>query len=876
MSDLKLYKGINNIDADLIEEANCNHKPAIHHCYALPATAAAIFIALGATGIFNTVSPQRKQVVPEDIVVTEEITTAVTTASPVISSDISHSNKAATTSLNAQSPAASTQTSVSYSKTSIISQNSQTETAQPPQEQTVQNTQVQTAAMPALTVTNLTSAGRETGTAAVSTVTTAVPEYNDEYEGSIIMRKYAAALAALMAISGTTSPAPVHAETVLEESPTASCTKKFLDECNVDLDLNSDGKVDIFDIYAMYRCEYGPDGTVPDYIKNKYDSITKKRENEKEEVVTIQGIDFYELPFWLDFRHFAAYYFTYCSMEPEYFDARYYVENCPDEYYDPLPLDVVKEHIMDITPWDGNEMFRTCMYVKNDDGTYRLFTADDLEDAYYYDEDGVYRENMDFFCNKTFSCEFYSFIGDLKSYVIPFINLKQEYADELINKGVADPDINSDGVYDFDDIVLLQYYVDTYLTSEDAQKLYYAYKHPKPSYFENYPAELRESPDNPITESEWNNARDFLSAMGLYYDSDNSVIRDMAKNYLLKNEVDSKYFDPVYYEKNHFAHYRYEACFMGADTDNNGSLFNILGVFEDYSYRYGPGAEKYKSLIEEYEKRNNYTENDVQEAFVTYYKNVKAGITPEPDMNLDGKIDFLDYCLLDDIDWAYMGIENDIFNSLARRYPEVVADINISQEAIYNYKNNFDFNNNGISCDYVETKCMRMYILDLLEPQYENKDALCTAIWEFEKEHPELKYMRTTDELMEAFIKAHDVGFTKKPEQKYEEYDEENTEDITNTDATTTASDSHNKVYSSPTAAKGSNGDANVDGTVDLSDTVLIMQALANPSKYGINGSDDGHITEEGWILADVDGNGVTNGDALTIQRSLLGLCSIN
>jgi hypothetical protein len=206
MSDLKLYKGINNIDADLIEEANCNHKPAIHHCYALPATAAAIFIALGATGIFNTVSPQRKQVVPEDIVVTEEITTAVTTASPVISSDISHSNKAATTSLNAQSPAASTQTSVSYSKTSIISQNSQTETAQPPQEQTVQNTQVQTAAMPVFTVTQTGSAGME-GTASVSTVTTAVSEYDYEYEGSIIMRKYAAALAALLIASNPTTAA---------------------------------------------------------------------------------------------------------------------------------------------------------------------------------------------------------------------------------------------------------------------------------------------------------------------------------------------------------------------------------------------------------------------------------------------------------------------------------------------------------------------------------------------------------------------------------------------------------------------------------------------------------------------------------------------
>ena len=74
---------------------------------------------------------------------------------------------------------------------------------------------------------------------------------------------------------------------------------------------------------------------------------------------------------------------------------------------------------------------------------------------------------------------------------------------------------------------------------------------------------------------------------------------------------------------------------------------------------------------------------------------------------------------------------------------------------------------------------------------------------------------------------------------------------------------------------KRRDGDVNGDGTVDLSDAVLIMQSLANPTKYGLNGSDDKHITEEGYLRADVDGEGVTNMDALTIQRYLLGLCSI-
>ena len=70
-----------------------------------------------------------------------------------------------------------------------------------------------------------------------------------------------------------------------------------------------------------------------------------------------------------------------------------------------------------------------------------------------------------------------------------------------------------------------------------------------------------------------------------------------------------------------------------------------------------------------------------------------------------------------------------------------------------------------------------------------------------------------------------------------------------------------------------SSGDANCDKDVDMSDAVLIMQSLANPNKYGLNGTDEHHITEEGINCADVDenGNGITVSDALKIQRYLLG-----
>ena len=52
------------------------------------------------------------------------------------------------------------------------------------------------------------------------------------------------------------------------------------------------------------------------------------------------------------------------------------------------------------------------------------------------------------------------------------------------------------------------------------------------------------------------------------------------------------------------------------------------------------------------------------------------------------------------------------------------------------------------------------------------------------------------------------------------------------------------------------------------------MQVLANPNKYGINGTDKNAVTQQGIANADVDtsSKGITNGDALMIQKYLLGL----
>ena len=69
-------------------------------------------------------------------------------------------------------------------------------------------------------------------------------------------------------------------------------------------------------------------------------------------------------------------------------------------------------------------------------------------------------------------------------------------------------------------------------------------------------------------------------------------------------------------------------------------------------------------------------------------------------------------------------------------------------------------------------------------------------------------------------------------------------------------------------------GDANCNGTLELSDAILIMQSLANPSRYGLASTEDGHLTQQGKLNGDVyeRGGGITANDALAIQRRLLNI----
>jgi hypothetical protein len=103
------------------------------------------------------------------------------------------------------------------------------------------------------------------------------------------------------------------------------------------------------------------------------------------------------------------------------------------------------------------------------------------------------------------------------------------------------------------------------------------------------------------------------------------------------------------------------------------------------------------------------------------------------------------------------------------------------------------------------------------------------------------------------------------------------TKKVTTTTTTTAPVVTQPYVVTDPPLQPTILGDANNDGGIDLSDAVIIMQALANPNKYGVSGTDRHRISAQGWVNADVHkrGNGVSSNDALAIQKYCLGLVSL-
>lgn len=83
-------------------------------------------------------------------------------------------------------------------------------------------------------------------------------------------------------------------------------------------------------------------------------------------------------------------------------------------------------------------------------------------------------------------------------------------------------------------------------------------------------------------------------------------------------------------------------------------------------------------------------------------------------------------------------------------------------------------------------------------------------------------------------------------------------------------------VYTAESGGEILYGDANENGTLEIADVVLIMQAISDNDKYGVGGSDEYAMTANGKRNADCykPGSDLTSMDALSVQRKLAGLIS--
>lgn len=218
------------------------------------------------------------------------------------------------------------------------------------------------------------------------------------------------------------------------------------------------------------------------------------------------------------------------------------------------------------------------------------------------------------------------------------------------------------------------------------------------------------------------------------------------------------------------------------------------------------------SLCENYVYAFTYASQKTRQyIFDNYYVNVEAGIMPPPDVNMNGVVDEHDYICAENTLYSQTHTSENV-----NTVPEKIMD---------NYIKNFDLDGSGVSGDAMDTAILLDYVsrtCGIAESDLE------TMAWNNRGQYTNTQLAEQTAE------------------------------------TTTTAM---------PRKSAPKIGDANCDTDLDLSDAVIIMQALANPDKYEVYGTSEYHITEQGRINADVDKSteGMTVNDALCIQQYLLG-----
>ena len=280
MSDYKLYEGINNIDDDLIEEADRKATPIIRKYYSFAAAAAVVVLAFGAAGwgLFHKGNELLDKDKHDVNVISEEVTTTSVTGTDIICTTASEGHNSIVTTVTVSGKKQTT-----VSETAADADRNTTGSGQAPKVTTYtvtkkrdsktnhsvgNNAVTTTHAKANVNYTTTRSKAENKVTTALTTmpapvVTTDVttqPQYSEldmqvaEFERSIFMKKYLASLAAAATLVNYVPTGLVQADyhSLDESDYIASVYLSDFESGKAITDVNNDGVFDRNDLVPVY------------------------------------------------------------------------------------------------------------------------------------------------------------------------------------------------------------------------------------------------------------------------------------------------------------------------------------------------------------------------------------------------------------------------------------------------------------------------------------------------------------------------------------------------------------------------------------------------------------------------------------------------
>ena len=496
-----------------------------------------------------------------------------------------------------------------------------------------------------------------------------------------------------------------------------------------------------------------------------------------------------------------------------------------------------------------------------------------------------------------------NFIDTLNNRTI-YLGVHYLFLQKMIEEGKVDPDVNNDGKFDISDVLDFEIATtsEPWIGIQDPDTGIWSYKC---------------SPDKKIELDDEIKARAKAitleqSNYGFIQDYDTSALLDCL---FMTEPVLPEYSDNTYYEKFH-----------------EGAQYYYIGDYVKAYLEYSKDESISVPSLDEIEKQASEKEK-LQKQF---FDDIESGKIPAPDLNFDNKIDGRDLHIADlfhgdrlygrtaeeskltkeeydnldqNCDYNNNGISGDdddlelistyILNSVIERTNAMATDSTGEfykeyADALFAKEMDPDNNIDVFAPFRLYDDKYENFVFPTLEDHYKNYLA---GVASKMKSAPDIDGNGTVDELDKMYAESYvtylqtgKMGDTEIPDDVLERI--KNECDFTSDgnsgllyDMQVAAlyidrvvlkkSDQGTEETSSqpdPELTEKLSGDTNCDGEINMADAVLIMQALANPNKYGINGTDENHLTEQGKLNGDMNGDGLTVGDAQAIQYKLLGI----